>query len=132
MHRKPILLIFILLLSCGKSEEQVDEKLTLEQIGKKYAGKTTLVSLLPRFYELSEGQIFIDGVDTKEISLASLRSQIALVSQHVTLFNDTISHNIAYGSLENINHDDILRAARAAHALEFIEQLPDGFETIVG
>ena len=101
-------------------------------VGRSGAGKTTLVSLLPRFYDLSEGQIFIDGVESKDISLASLRSQIALVSQHVTLFNDTIAHNIAYGALENTTHDDILRAARAAHALEFIEQLPEGFETIVG
>jgi len=101
-------------------------------VGRSGAGKTTLVSILPRFYELSAGQILIDGVDVKEISLASLRSQIALVSQHVTLFNDTIAHNIAYGALENTTDDDIRRAARAAHALEFIEQLPDGFETIVG
>jgi len=101
-------------------------------VGRSGAGKTTMVSLLPRFYDLTEGQILIDGVETKDISLASLRSQIALVSQHVTLFNDTIAHNIAYGALENTTHDDIVRAARAAHALEFIEQLPDGFETIVG
>jgi subfamily B ATP-binding cassette protein MsbA len=101
-------------------------------VGRSGAGKTTLVSLLPRFYDLEQGQIFVDGVETHDISLASLRSQIALVSQHVTLFNDTISHNIAYGALESANQDDILRAARAAHALEFIEQLPDGFNTIVG
>jgi len=101
-------------------------------VGRSGAGKTTMVSLLPRFYDLTEGQILIDGVETKDISLTSLRSQIALVSQHVTLFNDTIAHNIAYGALENTTHDDIVRAARAAHALEFIEQLPDGFETIVG
>lgn len=101
-------------------------------VGRSGAGKTTLVSLLPRFYDLSEGQIFIDGLETKDVSLASLRSQVALVSQHVTLFNDTIAHNIAYGALGNTTQDDILRAARAAHALEFIEQLPDGFETIVG
>ncbi|MBI1421882.1 MAG: lipid A export permease/ATP-binding protein MsbA [Gammaproteobacteria bacterium] len=101
-------------------------------VGRSGAGKTTLVSLLPRFYELSQGQILIDGVSTQDISLASLRSQIALVSQHVTLFNDTIAHNIAYGALENTTHDAIVRAARAAHALEFIEQLPEGFNTIVG
>ena len=101
-------------------------------VGRSGAGKTTLVNLLPRFYDTREGNIFIDGVDTHELSLASLRSQIALVSQHVTLFNDTISHNIAYGALESARHEDVLRAARAAHALEFIEQLPDGFDTIVG
>lgn len=101
-------------------------------VGRSGAGKTTLVSLLPRFYDLTDGTIYIDGVDTQDISLASLRSQIALVSQHVTLFNDTISHNIAYGSLEIATQDDILRAAKAAHALEFIEQLPNGFDTVVG
>jgi subfamily B ATP-binding cassette protein MsbA len=101
-------------------------------VGRSGAGKTTLVSLLPRFYDISQGQILIDGVATQDINLASLRSQIALVSQHVTLFNDTIAHNIAYGALENTNHDAVVRAARAAHALEFIEQLPNGFETIVG
>jgi subfamily B ATP-binding cassette protein MsbA len=101
-------------------------------VGRSGAGKTTLVNLLPRFYDTRDGNIFIDGVDTHELSLASLRSQIALVSQHVTLFNDTISHNIAYGALESVRKEDILRAARAAHALEFIEQLPEGFDTIVG
>ena len=101
-------------------------------VGRSGAGKTTLVNLLPRFYDTLEGKIFIDGIDTHELSLASLRSQIALVSQNVTLFNDTISHNIAYGALESAKQDDVLRAAKAAHALEFIEQLPEGFNTIVG
>ncbi|MEJ2391149.1 MAG: lipid A export permease/ATP-binding protein MsbA [Gammaproteobacteria bacterium] len=101
-------------------------------VGRSGAGKTTLVSLLPRFYDLQQGQIMIDGTEIRDISLASLRSQIALVSQHVTLFNDTIAHNIAYGGLGNISEEAIRRAASAAHALEFIEQLPDGFETIVG
>lgn len=101
-------------------------------VGRSGAGKTTLVNLLPRFYDTRDGNIFIDGVDTHTLTLASLRSQIALVSQHVTLFNDTISHNIAYGALESVREEDILRAARAAHALEFIEQLPDSFDTIVG
>lgn len=101
-------------------------------VGRSGAGKTTLVSLLPRFYDLSHGQILLDGIPINDISLASLRSQIALVSQHVTLFNDTIAHNIAYGALENTRREDVLRAAKAAHALEFIEQLPDGFDTVVG
>lgn len=101
-------------------------------VGRSGAGKTTLVSLLPRFYDLTQGQIFLDGVEIQDISMSSLRSQLALVSQHVTLFNDTIAHNIAYGALENVTPEAIQRAARAAHALEFIEQLPAGFETIVG
>lgn len=101
-------------------------------VGRSGAGKTTLVSLLPRFYELTGGNIFIDDVATNDITLASLRSQIALVSQHVTLFNDTIAHNIAYGALESATDADIQRAAKAAHALEFIQNLPLGFDTIVG
>jgi len=101
-------------------------------VGRSGAGKTSLVSLLPRFYEFERGQITIDGHDIRDIALESLRSQIALVSQHVTLFNDTIAHNIAYGALETAEEDDIRRAAQAANALEFIERLPDGFETLTG
>jgi subfamily B ATP-binding cassette protein MsbA len=101
-------------------------------VGRSGAGKTSLISLLPRFYEFQHGQITIDGHDIRDISLASLRSQIALVSQHVTLFNDTIGHNIAYGALETAKEEDIQRAARAANALEFIERMPDGFETLTG
>lgn len=101
-------------------------------VGRSGAGKTTLVSLLPRFYDATEGQITVDAVDTHDLKLSNLRSHIALVSQHVTLFNDTIAHNIAYGSLDNASEDDVRNAAHAAHALEFIEQLPDGMDTIVG
>ena len=91
-----------------------------------------MVSLLPRFYEVSEGGVFIDGHDTRDIRLDSLRQHIALVSQHVTLFNDTILHNIAYGALGQASEEDVRRAAQSAHALDFIERLPDGFNTIVG
>jgi subfamily B ATP-binding cassette protein MsbA len=101
-------------------------------VGRSGAGKSTLVSLLPRFYELSEGEILLDGINTRELTLSSLRNQIALVSQHVTLFNDSIAHNIAYGALESAGADAIRKAARAAHALEFIEKLPQGFDTLVG
>jgi subfamily B ATP-binding cassette protein MsbA len=101
-------------------------------VGRSGSGKTTLVNLLPRFYEINEGNILIDGYDISEVRLDSLRSYIALVSQHVTLFNDTIAHNIAYGDLDGANEEDIYRAAQAAHALEFIEKLPGGFETVVG
>ncbi len=101
-------------------------------VGRSGAGKTTLVSLIPRFYELSEGKVTLDGVDIRDIKLGSLRSHIALVSQHVTLFNDTIAHNIAYGSLDTATDEDVLRAARSAHAMEFIEQMPDGIKTQVG
>ena len=101
-------------------------------VGRSGAGKTTLVSLLPRFYEITGGKITIDGNDIRDLALESLRSQIALVSQHVTLFNDTIAHNIAYGALESAREEDVRRAAKAAHALEFIEKLPKGFETLTG
>lgn len=105
---------------------------TVAFVGRSGAGKTTLVNLLPRFYELTSGVIQLDGQDVRDVSLQSLRSQMALVSQQVTLFNDTIFHNIAYGALETASHDDVVNAARAAHALEFIEKLPDGFDTLVG
>lgn len=101
-------------------------------VGRSGSGKTTLVNLLPRFYEITEGSILIDGHNISGLRLDSLRSNIALVSQHVTLFNDTVAHNIAYGNLEDATLDDIKRAAKAAHALEFIEKLPEGFDTIVG
>ncbi|MCG6935163.1 MAG: lipid A export permease/ATP-binding protein MsbA [Proteobacteria bacterium] len=105
---------------------------TVAFVGRSGAGKTTLVNLLPRFYELVGGTITLDGQDIREVTLQSLRSQMALVSQQVTLFNDTIRHNIAYGALESAGQEDVVRAARAAHALEFIEQLPEGFDTLVG
>jgi len=101
-------------------------------VGRSGSGKTTLVNLLPRFYEITQGNILIDDHDVSDIRFDSLRSNIALVSQHVTLFNDTVAHNIAYGNLEGATLDDIKRAAKAAHALEFIEKLPEGFDTIVG
>ncbi len=101
-------------------------------VGRSGAGKTTLVSLLPRFYDPCSGQIQLDGYDTRELTLESLRAHLALVSQHVTLFNDSIAHNIAYGALESATEDDVHRAAKAAHALEFIEKLPEGMQTIVG
>lgn len=105
---------------------------TVALVGRSGSGKTTLVSLLPRFYEATAGQILIDGVDTRELSLRSLRAQISLVSQEVVLFNDTVAHNIAYGQLGQATQDDLRRAAEAAHALEFIEALPQGFDTEIG
>lgn len=105
---------------------------TIAIVGNSGAGKTTLVSLLPRFYELTAGQLLLDGIDVRTLRLDSLRAQIALVSQHITLFNDTIAHNIAYGALGQVNETDIIRAAQAAHAMEFIHALPEGLETRVG
>ncbi|MGE0081876.1 MAG: lipid A export permease/ATP-binding protein MsbA, partial [Thiohalomonadaceae bacterium] len=101
-------------------------------VGRSGSGKSTLVNLLPRFYELESGAIFLDGIDVRDISLVSLRDQIALVSQHITLFNDTIANNIAYGRLGQATREEIIEAAEAAHAMEFIRQLPEGLDTMVG
>ena len=101
-------------------------------VGRSGAGKTTLINLLPRFYELQHGSITIDGVPVQQFELASLRQQFSLVSQHATLFNDTIAHNIAYGSQGNASEAEIVAAATAAHAMEFINELPDGLNTMVG
>lgn len=102
-------------------------------VGRSGAGKSTLISLLPRFYDNYQGSIRIDGVDSRDYSLENLRSQFALVSQHATLFNDTIAHNIAYGSgLSENDESRIVEAAVAAHAMEFIQELPQGLQTVVG
>ena len=105
---------------------------TLALVGRSGGGKSTLANLLPRFYDHYSGIIAIDEIDIQQIRLTDLRKQFAIVSQHVTLFNDTIAHNIAYGSFENTSFAEIKKAAQAAHALEFIESLPDGFNTLVG
>ena len=101
-------------------------------VGKSGSGKTTLASLLPRFYEVTEGRILLDGTDTLELTLDALRDQIAIVSQQVTLFNASIRDNIAYGSLRALDDDAVIRAAKAAHAHDFISALPEGYETEVG
>jgi subfamily B ATP-binding cassette protein MsbA len=101
-------------------------------VGHSGSGKTTLAGLLPRFYTYSEGQILLDGRELADYRLENLRQQIALVSQDVVLFNDTIAGNIAYGALADTDRDAIVRAATSAHAMEFIEQLPDGLDTRLG
>jgi ATP-binding cassette, subfamily B, bacterial MsbA len=103
----------------------------LALVGTSGAGKTTLVNLVPRFFEVSEGQILIDGHDIRQVTLASLRGQIAMVSQQTILFNDTVRNNIAYGEPDR-PEGDVVEAARAAHALGFIRQLPEGFDTVIG
>jgi subfamily B ATP-binding cassette protein MsbA len=106
---------------------------TVAFVGRSGSGKTTLVNLLPRFYETDRGTITLDDVDVRRIKLGDLRSQIALVSQQVTLFNDTIAHNIAYGDLaKRTSPDEIRGAAEAAYAMDFISQQPEGLETAVG
>lgn len=100
-------------------------------VGSSGVGKTTLVNLIPRFYDVIKGSIFIDGVDIREVTLESLRQQIAVVSQDVFLFNETIAQNIAYGELTK-SREDIVSASKAANAHEFIVELPNGYETLVG
>jgi ATP-binding cassette, subfamily B, bacterial MsbA len=100
-------------------------------VGHSGSGKSTIASLLPRFYEVTQGVITLDGTPLKNIKLESLRSQMALVSQNVTLFNDTLANNIAYG-LPQVSRDDIILAAHLAYADEFIHKLPDGYDTRVG
>jgi ATP-binding cassette, subfamily B, bacterial MsbA len=105
---------------------------TVALVGSSGSGKTSLVNLIPRFYEPTAGRLFIDGHDITTLTLASLRAQIALVSQDVLLFDDTIAANIAYGAMTETPREAIERAAAAAHALEFILALPQGFDTQVG
>ena len=105
---------------------------TVALVGSSGSGKTSLVSLIPRFYEPTAGRLFIDGHDVTTLTLASLRAQIALVSQDVLLFDDTIAANIAYGAMTAMPREAVERAAAAAHALEFIRALPQGFDTDVG
>lgn len=104
---------------------------TVAIVGRSGSGKTTLINLLPRFYDINSGEIAIDGINIQNCRLRDLRNQFALVSQHTALFNDTISHNIAYGQAD-ADPQAVLAAAEAAHAMEFINQMPAGMETLVG
>jgi subfamily B ATP-binding cassette protein MsbA len=101
-------------------------------VGRSGAGKSTLVNLLPRFYPDFSGDILVDGIAVKDYRLTDLRRQFSMVSQHVTLFNDTIENNIAYGRLGNVAPEEIIAAAKAAYALDFIEQMPQGMQTLIG
>ena len=101
-------------------------------VGHSGSGKSTLVSLLPRFYDHVSGEILLDGTPIQDYDLASLRSNISLVSQDVILFNDTIANNLAYGQLKQCSRAELLQAAEAAHVIDFVEELPDGFDTTVG
>lgn len=101
-------------------------------VGKSGSGKSTLINLLTRFYDFKDGDILLDGRSIKDYPLDDLRRQIALVSQGVTLFNDTVFNNIAYGALADKTEEEVYAAAKAAHALEFIEQMPQGMQTMIG
>ena len=105
---------------------------TVALVGPSGAGKTTLASLVPRFYRPTRGRVLLDGHDLETLTLASLRANIALVSQDVVLFNDTVAANIAYGAMNGASEREIIAAAEAAHAMEFIRELPQGLATLVG
>ena len=100
-------------------------------VGMSGGGKTSIVNLIPRFYDVSKGGVFINDIDVRDASIASLRDQIAVVTQEPILFNDTVRNNIAYGN-RNASDENIENAARAAYAYEFIQNLPNGFETNIG
>ena len=105
---------------------------TVALVGPSGGGKSSLIHLLPRFYRPQSGHVTLDGCDLESLTLASLRRQISLVSQSVVLFNDTVAANIAYGRLDRVSEADIVRAAEAAYAMEFIASMPQGLQTPIG
>ena len=105
---------------------------TVALVGRSGSGKSTIANLLTRFYDINEGEILLDGVNIQDYTLANLRRQCSVVSQQVHLFNDSIANNIAYAATEKYSREQIVEAARAAHALEFIEKLEHGFDTVIG
>ena len=105
---------------------------TVALVGQSGSGKSTLVSLLPRFYDPTRGRILLDGHDLRDLKLASLRGNIAMVSQDVALFNDTVAANIAYGTMSGATREQVEAAAKAAHATEYIREMSQGFETMIG
>ncbi|MFY8130087.1 MAG: ABC transporter ATP-binding protein, partial [Burkholderiaceae bacterium] len=105
---------------------------TVALVGPSGGGKTSLAHLLPRFYHPSSGQILLDGIALSEWRLDSLRQQIALVSQDVVLFNDTVAANIAYGAQRSASCEDVEQAAQAAYLHDFISSLPQGYDTMIG
>ena len=110
---------------------KVDKNRVIALVGSSGAGKSTLVGLIPRFYDVSSGNILFDGIDIREYTQQSLRSMIAVVTQETFLFNDTIRNNIAYGNL-HASGEQIIQAARTAMAHEFIMQFPMNYDTIIG
>ena len=105
---------------------------TVALVGPSGSGKTTIAGLIPRFYDPDRGRIELDGREIRDLTLASLRANIALVSQDIVLFDDTVAANIAYGAAAGASRSEIVEAARAAHALEFVEKMPRGLDTHVG
>ncbi|NKI74866.1 lipid A ABC transporter ATP-binding protein/permease MsbA [Dickeya sp. CFBP 2040] len=105
---------------------------TVALVGRSGSGKSTIANLITRFYDIQSGEILLDGNDLRDYTLPSLRSQVALVSQNVHLFNDTIANNIAYACGDRYSREDIERAARMAHAMDFIDKLEQGLDTVIG
>ncbi|MEH6452787.1 MAG: ATP-binding cassette domain-containing protein, partial [Psychromonas sp.] len=105
---------------------------TFALVGRSGSGKSTIANLLTRFYDIDSGAIKVDGTNIEDYSLSSLRSQVAIVSQNVHLFNDTVANNIAYASEGKHSREEIIEAAKTAHAMEFIEKFPNGLDTIIG
>ena len=110
----------------------VGEGKTLALVGRSGSGKSTISNLLTRFYDVTNGEVTIDGRNIQNYRLKCLRRQIALVSQHVTLFNDTIANNIAYGTSKNVSREDIIKAAEQAYVTEFTDNMSHGLDTMVG
>ncbi len=106
------------------------EKVAL--VGRSGGGKTSLVNLIPRFYEVQQGLILLDGIDIRSLDLKNLRSHFSLVSQDIILFNDTVFNNIAYGVLRDASEAEVIEAAKAANAWDFIQQLPEGMQNEIG
>ena len=105
---------------------------TVALVGPSGSGKTTIAGLIPRFYDPDGGSVRLDGVDLRDLTLESLRANVALVSQDIVLFDDTVAANIAYGATSGATSEAIVDAARTAHALEFIEAMPQGLDTLIG
>ena len=105
---------------------------TVALVGRSGSGKSTIANLLTRFYNIDSGEILLDDVNVQDYTLANLREQCSIVSQQVHLFNDTIANNIAYAATDKFSRKEIIQAAKAAHAMEFIEKLDDGLDTIIG
>jgi len=120
---KPVLNGINLAVESGKS---------LAIVGQSGSGKSTLAGLLPRFYDVNAGEILLDGRPIRDYTLKNLRDNVSLVSQDVVLFNDTIANNLAYGELRQHSEEELLRAAEAAHVLEFANEMPNGLQTMVG
>jgi subfamily B ATP-binding cassette protein MsbA len=111
---------------------EIAQGTTVALVGASGGGKTTIANLIPRFYHATGGRILLDGEDTQALTLKSLRRQLSYVGQESVLFDDTVTANIAYGADGEVTQEQIVEATKSAHALEFIQRLPDGFDTVIG